>query len=246
MGLGVESLPITRPSETCVYCWKAPAVTSDHVFARKFFVGGREYGLPEVPSCLRCNRAKNRLETYVMLVLPFGGRHADAINNLNINGPRRMAGNRKMARKLARSLRRTWTVEDGVYRRVLELPFEWPKLIELGAYWARGLAWHHWGVRLDETTFVDAHRLDESNLAVYAPLLAAGNVRALVDKTLPGGTFRYRGLQAPDCAEATIWAIEVYGGLRSETSNGQALNIGVISGPAAALARGIAPGPKQT
>lgn len=60
--------------EVCVYCAKAAADTSDHVIARKFFLVERRADLPQVPACTRCNGRKAELESYLMMILPFGAK----------------------------------------------------------------------------------------------------------------------------------------------------------------------------
>lgn len=64
--------------EICVYCNIAPADTSDHALGRKFFLEERRDKLPQVPACKRCNNRKSELEGYLMTVLPFGAKNADA------------------------------------------------------------------------------------------------------------------------------------------------------------------------
>jgi hypothetical protein len=151
-----------------------------------------------------------------------------------------MAGNRRLVRKLDRGYRPVWAIGKGVVQRSPALPFEWQRIEDLAVFLARGLAWHHWAVALDGSCFVEAHLLQGRALREYMPLLAAGNVRARVELTLPGGTFRYRGVQATDKAEITLWAFEIYGGIRSENSAGQAVNVAAMSGPATTRARAIA------
>lgn len=68
----------------CVYCVEAESTSTDHVFARKFFLETDRAGLPQVPSCDPCNRAKATLEHYLASVLPFGARHSGARDNLEL------------------------------------------------------------------------------------------------------------------------------------------------------------------
>ena len=61
----------------CIYCGAA-AESSDHVLARKFFLVERRGDLPQAPACKRGNNRKSQLENYLMIVLPFGAKNADA------------------------------------------------------------------------------------------------------------------------------------------------------------------------
>jgi hypothetical protein len=74
--------------KTCVYCAVPGAAdTGDHVLARQFVAVAHRGQIPKVPACSVCNGKKAALESYLMAVLPFGGRHADALNNLTANVP---------------------------------------------------------------------------------------------------------------------------------------------------------------
>src|SRR5580704_17162983 len=64
--------------QICIYCNNAAAESSDHVVARKFFLVERRSDLPQAPACKRCNNRKSKLENYLMIVLPFGAKNADA------------------------------------------------------------------------------------------------------------------------------------------------------------------------
>jgi hypothetical protein len=78
----------------CAYCSQRPAVTGDHLFAREFFLKTQRANLPQVPTCDRCNGEKSKLEHYLTAVLPFGGRHPDALTNLSQMVEPRLAKNK--------------------------------------------------------------------------------------------------------------------------------------------------------
>ena len=129
--------------ETCAYCCVRPSTTDDHVFARKWFLEARRADLPQVPACDVCNGAKAKLESELMVVLPFGGRHADATENLARLGGRRFVNdaNIRHARRVQRERTRLWVREGGVLRRGMTVPVDWEKVERLSEYIARGLAW---------------------------------------------------------------------------------------------------------
>jgi hypothetical protein len=109
----------------CVYCTMRISSTADHVFARKFFVEMRRGDLPKVPACARCNGEKADLELYLTAVLPFGGRHADATENLSTLVPGRLAKNARLHRDLNRRRTKVWTKSaSGLAVPMLALPFD--------------------------------------------------------------------------------------------------------------------------
>src|ERR1700730_13608854 len=85
--------------QLCIYCG-AEADTSDHAIGKKFFLEEKRGNLPQVPACRRCNNRKSELEGYLMTVLPFGAKHADAARNLQTLVPPRLENNAKLFRKL--------------------------------------------------------------------------------------------------------------------------------------------------
>ncbi|MBS0251085.1 MAG: hypothetical protein JSR78_08470 [Proteobacteria bacterium] len=131
--------------ETCAYCCEVTATTDDHVFARKFFLEVQRANLPQVPACERCNGEKAALETELMILLGFGGRHDDAQENLSTLVAHRLENkaNARIARELRAGVKRTWVMESGLATQALTVSIDWAKVERLFCYIARGLAWHH-------------------------------------------------------------------------------------------------------
>jgi hypothetical protein len=143
----------------CAYCSKAVATSEDHVFARQFFLKkdrsqafGRDLPStswtvqdpPKAPACHDCNSRKSQLETYLTAVLPFAGRHAQAVQNLTTGVPKRLDKNRKVSLELFGWMKAAWLRENGgIYQRTSVVDFDGDKLIDLLKYVGRGLAWHH-------------------------------------------------------------------------------------------------------
>ena len=44
-----------EPPQLCVYCWKNPATTDDHVIPRCLFIPPLPSNMPTVPACQECN-----------------------------------------------------------------------------------------------------------------------------------------------------------------------------------------------
>lgn len=189
--------------ETCVFCGKAAADTSDHVLARKFFLVSRRADLPQVPACRRCNGLKAELENYLMMVLPFGAKHPDAVKNLEtlvadrLNHP----SNAKLRLRLRKEFERSGGKSIGIDSTRLE---------KLFAMIARGLAWQHYGVRLGNGFSSIATYFSPAGETLFARMLSNG--RNPVADDLGDGTFAYEGAQG-DYPEQTIWRFRFYGGV---------------------------------
>jgi hypothetical protein len=112
-------------SELCVYCNSKPSAAPDHVFAREFFLVGQRANLPQVPACVDRNNTKSRLEHHLTASLPFGGRHPDALTNLETMGPKRLAKNARLQRELAQRKGTIWNrTEGGLLVRQMTLPMD--------------------------------------------------------------------------------------------------------------------------
>ncbi len=222
---------------TCVYCGLRQSTTDDHVFAKKFFLETRRQDLPQVPACAACNAEKSRLEHELTAVLPFGGRHADAAENLERLAARRMVGNRRLQRALASGSSKVWIRAGGVYQRTLAVPLNWKKVERLFGFIARGLAWYHWKVLVGSDCFASAHTLQGTTKAQFAKMMGQ-RAAARVNANLGNGTFLYQGAQGTDNPRVTVWEFSIYGGLRAAGPRGvieQEMNIGAMTGPSRVL-----------
>jgi hypothetical protein len=92
----------------CAYCVVRTATTDDHVFSREFFLVEDRNNLPKAPACAKCNGEKSKLEHYLTTVLPFGARHAQAMDNMQVNVPGRLAKNQKLHRQLQNGAQHAW------------------------------------------------------------------------------------------------------------------------------------------
>lgn len=194
----------------CVYCGTAPSTTADHIIAREFFLNERRGNLPKAPACEKCNREKSVLEHYLTAVLPFGGRHADAIVNLETMIPPRLQRNEKLYSELSSGLAPI-TDPEGRDGYANTLPFDSARLEQLFAQIAKGLAWHHWRVLLQPGySATSAFFMDQGGPIIEAIFSQAAMNRVTVD--LGEGTFSYKGLQDAKESESTVWRFSIYGG----------------------------------
>jgi hypothetical protein len=219
--------------ETCAYCCLQPSASDDHVFARKFFVEAQRKDLVQVPACDACNGDKAQIESEMMVVLGFAGRHPDATENLSGRGAHRLANkaNARIARDLQAGTSRPWVVEGGVVRRGLSVPVDWGKVMMLFGFIARGLAWHHFDkLQLGSDCSVSIVELVGRDGHVFRQFLNLNALRR-VDHDVGQGTFYYRGAQAADNPTITVWEFSIYGGIHTAKSGGGAHNIGVMTGP---------------
>ena len=219
--------------ETCAYCCTEPSTSDDHVFARRFFVETQRPGLVQVPACAACNGDKNKLESEMMVVLGFAGRHADATENLSGQVARRLANkaNARIARDLRAGTSALWVVETGVVRQGMSVPVDWGKVEALFSFIARGLAWQHFDkLQLGSDCSVSIVNLVGRDGHVFRQFLGL-NAGRCVDEDVGQGTFHYRGAQAADNPQITVWEFSIYGGIRTAESGDGAHNIGVMTGP---------------
>jgi hypothetical protein len=198
--------------QKCVYCSERPAVAGDHVFAREFFVINARDNLPQVPVCDGCNNEKSRLEHYLTAILPFGGQHADARQNLVSHVPARLAKNLRLHQELHAGRGYIWRQEPQVPRAAMTLPVEQGKICALFGYVARGLAWFHWSV------YLEAHHVSKALLlsrfgCEYFSRVFGMNAARRVQNSLGNGTIEYVGVQGVDMPQLTLWRIRFYGGI---------------------------------
>ena len=233
----------------CAYCLEAAATTRDHVFSREFFLVEDRGNLPEAPACRKCNEEKSRMEHHLTAVLPFGGRHAQARENLETHVPPRLKKNRPLSRSLLESTKPAWIRhEGGIYQPTSVVEFDGKKLEALLKYIGRGLAWHHWRVYLRPVDEVIVMLLPEKSSALFQGLISNMRPEHQVEENLGRGTVQYVGIKAADPPQLTVWQIAMYGGLvlsdERKNADGESISCTtwwVFTGPpelAAAFARG--------
>lgn len=218
----------------CVYCSQRPSTAGDHVFAREFFLPQSRGNLPQVPACHRCNNDKSTLEHYLTALLPFGGRHSQARENLASQVPDRLARNLRLARELNTGRGRIWHDEDTLLLPTMTVPLDPKRTCDLFARIGRGLAWCHWKIHLHLEHTSKAIFLSEAGRQVYARVFDV-NAANRVQQELGNGTVSYGGVQSMEIPQLTIWRIRFYGGfmVAGDPSDPEAVSteIGVATGP---------------
>lgn len=200
-------------NKLCAYCLKHPSIAAgDHVFAREFFTEDKRGNIPKVPACDRCNNEKSRLEHHLTTVLPFGGRHDDALANLECMVPDRLAKNMRLHRELMQGRKPALLQESSAQvLPSLTIPFDGAILERLFHFIVRGLAFYHWCVLIGDQHGARVMTLTPTGQKAFSVFLAMG-AKQQVNVDVGGGTFRYEGIQC-DVAELTVWRFSIYGGL---------------------------------
>jgi hypothetical protein len=170
-----------------------------------------------------------------MTVLPFGGRHADALANLSGMVPPRLKNNKKLHNHLARNASRIWTkTESGLRVRTIAWPIEPGKIIQLFTYIVRGLLFHHWNVRVSDNHFIDVMLLARGGQSMFNGFMQM-NAKAREHRNLGSSTFTYDGIQGLDNDAVSMWRFSIYGDITfagdPQSLDEEAVQIGAITGP---------------
>ncbi|MEO6012746.1 MAG: hypothetical protein ABIQ30_04060 [Devosia sp.] len=190
----------------CAYCQLASSTRQgDHIFAREFFLEAQRANLPKAPCCATCNGAKARHEHYLTAVLPFGGRHDDAVASIEATETR-----------LGENLRLKRELEDGLELGASPdgsslVPFQDEHLRGLFEMIPKGLLWYHAGVYLPE---------NYGALAFAAPSGAVepnpnfGPGAETYRGNLGNGVFEYEGVTNPSDRFSSAWVFKLFGGAK--------------------------------
>jgi hypothetical protein len=207
--------------KTCVYCNIRKSIKQgDHVFARKFFLENERENLIKVPACNICNNEKSKIEHYLTTVLPFGGRHIDAKENLSSNVAPRLNKNKKLHRHLEAN--REYLNGDpttGESGRAMVLPFDGETYAKLFEYILKALVWYHWKVYIQEDTILYSTSLSKFGEELFEKHIFSLRCENRIINVLGKNTFRYRGIQVPENKQITFWLFEVYNGLVTAEQN---------------------------
>ncbi len=225
-------------NKLCVYCSKAQSTSADHVLAREFFLPRHRGNLLKVPACGYCNGEKGKLENYFGSLLPFGGRHPEAKENLVSMVPRRLRNNARLHRDLFQGQGAVWDKPDALIIPAMTLPIDSERFVRLFQFIGKGLIWHHWRAYLTDEHFVKVWTLNRAGDDWFDRRLFHLNANARVTKNLGAGAFTYEGAQGVDCPEITVWRLSMYGGVRVSDDLGYRGNfssrINIVTGPRSA------------
>ncbi|MRS13055.1 MAG: hypothetical protein EG823_08300 [Actinobacteria bacterium] len=191
--------------------------------------------LPKVPACDECNGRKSHLEHYATTILPFGGRHAAAIDNLRTLVPPRLEKNARLHRDIVANMRRAWAQHGSFVLPTASVPVDGERIHELFRFVGRGLVSYEFGVTLKPSDLVEVTTLTAQGMELFETQFFGPHVSSVRHVDLGAGTVVYEGLQAQDMPEATVWRIQMYGGMwmlsdsTPPEANGSLL--GIMTGP---------------
>lgn len=195
--------------KVCAYCG-GESETGDHVVGRNFVLDRYRANLPQVPACGKCNVAKSALETYAMAVMAFGGRHADAVEQLTTKVPERLAKNNKLSRALQQGYGGIWVSGGvGAFDWRMAIPLNGTKLDELMRMIAQGLANFHFNVVAAPGEYMSYAGYVTGEGAALLDRAMSSSGQKVADN-LGNGAFVYEGLQSRQTPGFTVWRMKLY------------------------------------
>jgi hypothetical protein len=198
-------------NKTCVYC-SARSECADHVVAREFFPEAHRDGLPKVPACLVCNRAKSDLERELTALLHFGSIHEAATTTLVKGGRRRLDKNPALRTKLQGGQRRITVTIESEPTSVLALPFAGIEFVKLCAFIVRGLVWHQWQHVVPSPYVVEIIPVTDRGVDFFDHLLQM-SPKLRGRASFAKGAFEYAYTRNPQDPAFSVWRLHFYGSL---------------------------------
>lgn len=203
--------------KTCVYCGGVGlSETRDHVLAREFVLERHRPNLPVVPACKRCNNDKSWLEKELTAVLPFGGRHADALENLSTMVPKRLQANPALRSEIGRGLNKSlWLPSPaGLLQRTSTILVDSTQIEAWITLVTMGLIFHHWRSIIAGQADVTSMLLNAEVERLYAPVFSLKAARRVPITSIGGGALIYEGVMDTTNSFASVWRFAIYGGIQ--------------------------------
>jgi len=203
--------------KTCVYCGGVGlSETRDHVLAREFVLERHRPNLPAVPACKRCNNAKSQLEWELTTVLPFGGRHSNALENLSTMVPKRLRTNQALRSQIARGLDKpVWLPTPwGNLERTSLVLIDTKQIETWVSLLTMGLIWHHWHVIVANEVDIEPMLLTSEGEKLYAPMFNLRASRKVPVTSIGGDALIYEGMMDRTNPLGSLWRFAIYGGIQ--------------------------------
>lgn len=198
--------------KTCVYCAEEKSSeTGDHIFAREFFVKSMRNELPKAPACFPCNNAKSELEHYLTTIFPFGGKHINAKETLQMVPPR-LNKNKKLHTEILANQTNVRSQDGRLIPSLTGVPLDSEKMYTLLRLIIRGLSAHYFDTILPKE---QPNGLLAPDIRLSEPMSGIFNMTEAkhVKKRLGNGTIDLEGSQSNLEPYTTVWRICIYGGL---------------------------------
>ena len=200
-------------NHVCVYCGQNTSTpTGDHIIPRSFLLIKDRDNIPKVPACGTCNNEKSKLEHYLATILPFGGNHEQARENLEENVPKRLDRNVKLKRLLKSSMAYDSITLGGDESSRLTLPFDGIKYAEFFTYVAKALCWHYWRCSIPSSHQILSQSLTPEGEVFFQNLSRLESQRT-VRGDIGGDAFSYVGKWSDTSPFISVWMFSLYGGL---------------------------------
>ena len=211
-----QSVSKKYKGKTCVYCGGIGiSDTRDHVLAREFVLERHRLNLPAVPACKACNNAKSKLETELTTVLPFGGRHADANENMSTMVPKRLRANPGLRSEIERDLTPVWLpTPSGIFQRTSIIQVDSQNIDAWVSLLTIGLIWYHWSVIVAGVADVELMLVPAERENIFSHLFKAKVSRRVPPTSIGGDALIYEGVMGHDNPLASAWRFAIYGGLQ--------------------------------
>ncbi len=199
--------------KTCVYCGaEGKSDTKDHILARQFVLERHRGYLPAVPACTECNNRKSALESELVSLLPFGGRHADASEQLEFLVGGRLERNERLRSKLSAAL--TNELITDLEGRTVErtMVIYGPCLDRWVEFLTLGLIAHHFQQTVAGKVVITPSLLSMAGEIAYAPIFRAKGHR-VPPTSIGGGALYYQGTMSLEQPLASVWRMAFFGGI---------------------------------
>ena len=118
------------------------------------------------------------------------------------------------------------------------IPIDGERLEALVGYIVRGLLFHHWGIALGSDYSVKSYSLTEQGEQTFNRYLSL-NAAQRVKGNIGQGVAVYRGVQAVDNPNISMWEVVLFGGFKTvgDDRRTTSTKFGAMTGPLAVIQR---------
>lgn len=189
--------------------------------------------IPKVPACIECNGVKSKYEHYIATVLPFGGRHGQAKENLTTMVPKRISKNRNLLYNLRESFQKR---QNQSFPEELGTPidFDHETLIEWFKYVGFGLMWHEFDHLVPPSYQIDVIALSDFGETKFRLFFNYDGFR--IKRTIGADVVRYEAIASKSDIGVGAIMLDLYNEalfIDNATDTGvTASKFGIMVGPA--------------
>lgn len=201
----------------CAYC-AVEGISSDgeHVLARSFFLDEDKVGLPIVPSCRKCNSAKEKLEDYALMAFSLANRHIDADKFTEKHFYRRKKKRQKLHDSIVVTAQPILERQSsGLLLPTHTINIDTARILKFFELVARGLFFHHRGVAMPSSMRCDSMLFrDEDSAQIIEGLRQSFGSNAIAyNEDIGRGNIRYSSLISNEIEGLSFWVMSLMGGI---------------------------------